>query len=156
MSRLLGPLSETISSVSARPCARAGEKIAGADTVPAASAVMDLRKSRRFMPSPLLSVRLCFAGDSAKLMPIGPIAKALESRTVLKSPQTPHRRGPARLHTNGHLCRKIRRRRSGQKTTGRQEAGPLLHPQSRYSAGTETACSIGGSANAAAGARLNA
>src|SRR5262245_5422725 len=50
MSMLLGPLSETISSVSWRDCALAGDQIAGAETaLPAASAVMDLRKSRRCM-----------------------------------------------------------------------------------------------------------
>src|SRR6266852_6351330 len=50
MSRLLGPLSETISYVSARVCALAGEKTAGAVTaVLAATAVIDLRNSRRFM-----------------------------------------------------------------------------------------------------------
>ena len=49
---LLGPLSETISSVSWRDCALAGEKIAGAETMPATAAV-DFRKSRRFMGSPL-------------------------------------------------------------------------------------------------------
>src|ERR1700677_3106727 len=50
MSRLLGPLSETISRVSWRDWALAGDHTAGAETAPAAvSAVMDLRKSRRFI-----------------------------------------------------------------------------------------------------------
>src|SRR6187549_2329676 len=50
MSMLLGPLSETISKVSCRDCALAGEKIAGADTMLApATAAVDFRKSRRFM-----------------------------------------------------------------------------------------------------------
>src|SRR5262249_42782644 len=54
MSRLFGPLSETMSSVSCRPCARAGENTAGAETAPpAASAVMDFRKSRRFISVPV-------------------------------------------------------------------------------------------------------
>jgi hypothetical protein len=54
MSILFGPLSETISKVSCRPCALAGEKIAGAAT-PTAAADAVLRKSRRFIalsPSP--------------------------------------------------------------------------------------------------------
>src|SRR5580658_1561421 len=50
MSRLLGPLSETIRSVSWRDCALAGDHTAGAETALAAvNAVMDLRKSRRFI-----------------------------------------------------------------------------------------------------------
>jgi hypothetical protein len=49
---LLGPLSETISSVSLRACALAGEKIAGAVTAAPATAAVDFRKSRRFMDSP--------------------------------------------------------------------------------------------------------
>src|SRR3954467_8120737 len=54
MSMLLGPLSETISSVSWRDCALAGDQMAGADTAPpAANADADFRKSRRFIkPSP--------------------------------------------------------------------------------------------------------
>ena len=47
---LFGPLSETISSVSCRACALAGDKIAGAVTAPlAATAPADFKKSRRFM-----------------------------------------------------------------------------------------------------------
>src|SRR5580704_7119843 len=50
MSRLFGPLSETMSSVSARDCALAGDHTAGAEKALAAvSAVIDLRNSRRFM-----------------------------------------------------------------------------------------------------------
>jgi hypothetical protein len=50
MSRLLGPLSETMSSVSWRDCALADDQIAGAEIVLAAvSAVTDLRNSRRLM-----------------------------------------------------------------------------------------------------------
>src|SRR4051794_41957886 len=50
MSRLLGPLSETISRVSERASAFAADQIDGADTIdPAAAPVTDLRKSRRFM-----------------------------------------------------------------------------------------------------------
>src|SRR5437660_1684205 len=50
MSRLLGPLSETISKVSERASALAADQIAGAGTMaPAATPVTDLRKSRRFM-----------------------------------------------------------------------------------------------------------
>src|SRR5215510_12681905 len=58
MSMLFGPLSETISSVSWRDCALAGEKIAGADrTEPAASAVADLRNSRRFIEASQLVIQ---------------------------------------------------------------------------------------------------
>ena len=47
---LFGPLSETISSVSCRACALAGDQIAGAVTAPpAATAPADFKKSRRFM-----------------------------------------------------------------------------------------------------------
>src|SRR3954465_10207958 len=50
MSRLLGPPSETIKSVSDRASALAADQIAGAGTMaPAASPDTDLRKSRRFM-----------------------------------------------------------------------------------------------------------
>jgi hypothetical protein len=50
MSMLLGPLSETISSVSCRACALAGDQIAGAVTAPlATTAPADFKKSRRFM-----------------------------------------------------------------------------------------------------------
>src|SRR5450631_3968856 len=50
MSRLLGPLSETIKSVSERASALAADQIAGAGTMaPAATPVTDLRKSRRFI-----------------------------------------------------------------------------------------------------------
>src|ERR1700749_530477 len=57
MSTLLGPLSETISRVSCRDCALAGDQTAGADTMLApASAVIDLRNSRRFM---MVSPRYC-------------------------------------------------------------------------------------------------
>src|SRR5215469_6376134 len=53
MSRLLGPLSETISKVSWRDCALAEENTSGAGTaVLAARADTDFRKSRRFMESP--------------------------------------------------------------------------------------------------------
>jgi hypothetical protein len=50
MSILLGPLSETISNVSWRDCALAGDQIAGAGSMPApASAVIDFKNWRRFM-----------------------------------------------------------------------------------------------------------
>ena len=52
---LFGPLSETISSVSWRDCALAGEKIAGAEAMLPASAAVDFRKSRRFMEVPRCS-----------------------------------------------------------------------------------------------------
>ena len=51
---LLGPLSETMSRVSCRDWALAGEKIAGAETMLApATAAVDFRKSRRFIVVPL-------------------------------------------------------------------------------------------------------
>src|ERR1700687_4299608 len=50
MSMLFGPLSETISSVSWRDCALAGDQIAGiGNMLPAATAVTDRRNSRRFI-----------------------------------------------------------------------------------------------------------
>jgi hypothetical protein len=50
MSRLLGPPSETIRSVSERASALAADQIAGAGTMaPAATPVTDFRKSRRFI-----------------------------------------------------------------------------------------------------------
>jgi hypothetical protein len=51
MSMLFGPLSETMSRVSWRACALAGDHTAGAagSALPAATAVTDLRKSRRFI-----------------------------------------------------------------------------------------------------------
>jgi hypothetical protein len=50
MSMLLGPLSETISSVYWRASAFAGDQMAGAGSaLPAARTVTDFRKSRRFM-----------------------------------------------------------------------------------------------------------
>src|SRR6202045_941102 len=50
MSRLLGPLSVITSSVSWRDWALAGDQTAGAgNRLPAATAVIDLRNSRRFM-----------------------------------------------------------------------------------------------------------
>jgi len=66
---LLGPLSETMSNVSWRDCALAGDQIAGAagSTLPAANAVIDLRNSRRFMATSQ-SQRLSAPG-SAKVMP---------------------------------------------------------------------------------------
>src|SRR5438132_11144513 len=51
MSMLFGPLSETMSKVSARDCALAGDQTAGAAgrTLPAATADIDFRNSRRFI-----------------------------------------------------------------------------------------------------------
>src|SRR6202035_2170737 len=50
MSRLLGPLSETISRVSERASALAADQIAGAGIMaPAAIPEADFKKSRRFM-----------------------------------------------------------------------------------------------------------
>ena len=63
MSRLFGPLSETISSVSLRACAFAGENTAGAATpVPVATAVAeaDFMNSRRFIGDvPVVAVAQC-------------------------------------------------------------------------------------------------
>jgi hypothetical protein len=54
MSTLFGPLSETISSVSCRDWAFAGNQMAGADkTPPAASADADFKKSRRLIQTSL-------------------------------------------------------------------------------------------------------
>src|ERR1043165_5415952 len=66
MSRLFGPLSETISKVSCRLCAFAGENTAGA-AMPAAAAETDLRKSRRFMCR--APARMVSEGDSARDVP---------------------------------------------------------------------------------------
>ena len=65
---LFGPLSETISSVSWRDCAFAEDQIAGAETAPpAATAVTDFRKSRRFIfGSP---EQADAAGGTAKVVP---------------------------------------------------------------------------------------
>src|SRR6516165_4084066 len=54
MSTLFGPLSETISSVSCRDWALAGDQMAGADkALPAASADADFKKSRRLIQTSL-------------------------------------------------------------------------------------------------------
>src|SRR5215469_8436022 len=69
MSRLLGPLSVITSSVSWRDWARAGVRTAGAgNRLPAATAVTDLRNSRRFMAA---SARVPggFARESARRVP---------------------------------------------------------------------------------------
>src|SRR5271154_7191864 len=68
MSRLLGPLSETISSVSERASALAGDQIAGAAMPePAVSAVTeaDFRKLRRSITGPLE----LFEGDISRAVP---------------------------------------------------------------------------------------
>src|SRR5436190_21658271 len=72
MSILLGPLSETMSSVSCRDCALAEEKMAGAVTAPATAAV-DFRKSRRFMGSPSSSNRQRSGDSSAKVVPVSEV-----------------------------------------------------------------------------------
>src|SRR5262249_24495240 len=72
MSRLLGPLSVTTSKVSWRPWALAGDHTAGAgNRLPAATAVIDLRNSRRFMAASA-RVRQDLALESARPMPAGP------------------------------------------------------------------------------------
>src|SRR5437879_6329857 len=69
MSRLLGPLSVTTSTVSWRDWAWAGDHTAGAgNRLPAATAVIDLRNSRRFMAASA-RVRWGFTEESAKPMP---------------------------------------------------------------------------------------
>src|SRR5271170_1960930 len=73
MSILLGPLSDTMSRVSWRICALAGDHTAGAagNALPAATAVTDLRKSRRFIAvSRPLKFRVCPC--SAKVVPAPP------------------------------------------------------------------------------------
>src|SRR5260221_14015506 len=72
MSMLLGPLSETMSSVSCRDCALAEEKMAGAVTAPATAAV-DFRKSRRFMGCPSSSNRRRSRDASAKVVPVSKV-----------------------------------------------------------------------------------
>src|SRR5580704_17903916 len=70
MSRLLGPLSETINKVSARDCALAGENTAGAViAVLAARADADFRNSRRFMTTSRKNPRGTLGLSSAKVMP---------------------------------------------------------------------------------------
>src|SRR5215471_6159854 len=70
MSRLLGPLSVITSSVSRRDWAFAGVKTAGAgNRLPAATAVIDLRNSRRFTVASA-RVGLWFDAESAKAMPV--------------------------------------------------------------------------------------
>src|SRR6202022_3699266 len=69
MSRLLGPLSVITSKVSWRDWAWAGVKTAGAgNRLPAATAVIDLRNSRRFMAASA-RVRWGFGEESAKPVP---------------------------------------------------------------------------------------
>src|SRR5258708_11530194 len=72
MSMLLGPLSETMSSVSCRDCALAEEKMAGVVTAPATAAV-DFRKSRRFMGIPSNSNRQRSRNASAKVVPVSEV-----------------------------------------------------------------------------------
>src|SRR5712672_3538484 len=74
MSILFGPLSETMSSVSWRDCALAGENTAGADSAPApAKAAVDLRKSRRRM-EPSRCVLRHLRGSGSRVVPhaVGP------------------------------------------------------------------------------------
>ena len=82
MSTLLGPLSETISSVSWRACARAGDQIAGNGTaLPAARAVIIFRNSRRFMA--ISRRKRMPRRASAKVVPIaGALAKKLSLGVV--------------------------------------------------------------------------
>src|SRR5580704_625879 len=69
MSRLFGPLSLTISRVSWRDWALAGDQTAGAgNRLPAATAVIDLRNSRRFMAASG-PVRVRSEGESARAVP---------------------------------------------------------------------------------------
>ena len=67
---LLGPLSETMSSVSCRDCALAGDKIAGAETMPAARrGGGGFQKVATFHGLSPARTRLS-SGDTAKVMPI--------------------------------------------------------------------------------------
>src|SRR4030081_1642494 len=70
MSRLLGPPSETIKSVSDRASALAGEKTAGAGTIaPPANPDTDFRKSRRFMGGSNARGDAALAVGSARFVP---------------------------------------------------------------------------------------
>src|SRR3954467_11347591 len=95
---LLGPLSETISSVSSRDCALAEEKMAGAVTAPATAAV-DFRKSRRLMESPSSSNRQSSRDASAKVVPVSKVrcetAKSLLPGSFLQKFRQRHRSQPA-------------------------------------------------------------
>src|SRR5262249_24182307 len=95
MSILLGPLSETMSNVSWRDCALAGDQIAGAagSTLPPANAVIDLRNSRRFM-APSQAQRVS-APASAKVMP-EPGGGGGRSQPADADAKSARRRGAAR------------------------------------------------------------
>src|ERR1700690_53901 len=107
MSRLLGPPSETISSVSERASALAADQIAGAGTMaPAATPVTDFRKSRRFICWLQGKVRVGFGATSQGLCQILTKSQVGSKRLIyLPNPGLP-RRGKClvKLHTNGRAC----------------------------------------------------
>src|SRR6185436_7473215 len=106
MSRLFGPPSETISSVSDRDCALAADQIAGAGTIaPAAAPVTDFRKSRRFIGD----AQNAFGTGIARFVPI--LKKGLRASYLVdlawdcSTPAIPRGvRHPDGLHTKTHIC----------------------------------------------------
>src|SRR5262245_20096258 len=102
MSMLLGPLSETMSNVSCRDCALAGENTAGAagSTLPAAKAVIDFRNSRRFI------------GNLPNGCPEEVTQRSCQESPARRDPSEPHDgdmklargRGPARFAAAPPIC----------------------------------------------------
>src|SRR5258707_15598207 len=86
MSRLFGPLSETMSRVSWRDCALAGDHTAGAEKALAAvSAAIVLRNSRRFME---LSQGCAALGSASRVpSPAAPLpqVKVFEFRALVQT-----------------------------------------------------------------------
>src|SRR6202035_4603247 len=94
---LLGPPSETISSVSARASALAADQIAGAGTMaPAATPVTDFRKSRRFICWLQRWVRIGFGATSQGLCQI--LMKAsLDIKWLIQLPKSDSREAVSAL-----------------------------------------------------------
>ena len=150
MSRLLGPLSETISSVSGAALRAGGREDrrrrhrAGGKRSHGFEEIATLHAKSPF------GFDWSFCRDSAKLMPTGPSAKALKMRRVLTSARNGRRLRFAQLHTNArfraetlgafvgwversetHQSRWVSLRSThpttrAEKTTDRHEAGPSL------------------------------
>src|SRR5580704_7793694 len=108
MSRLLGPPSQTISSVSLRASALAGEKIAGAGTMAPAASPTDLRKSRRFMRGLQRFERTGFGSGNRKVRAKRADPPGLRLNSMIGLPNigsaASARRPP--LHTNKVFCLK--------------------------------------------------
>src|SRR5262245_3128440 len=87
MSRLLGPLSDTMSRVSVRDCALAGDHTAGAAgrAPPAASAVTDFRNSRRFIKTSM-SGKPHVRADRPRERAAKVVPKQLVGRALAQSP----------------------------------------------------------------------